>query len=136
MNFILRQIITLIIRLYRENNSINAKRISFLDRVLPLATMSEIQYLVFGVSSTDYHNQLYGRLQSLINRNVKETDDYILNNFPCVPLKINNHGITTYNTLSTYIRNAIHHPDSGLIFNDIELEKSIEILRHIIKSIH
>ena len=62
---------------------------------------------------------------------IKECDDFIFNH----PLfdsakygKASSYGRTQYNTLPTYIRNAIDHPDSGNRFTDDELRKSIEFL--------
>lgn len=37
-------------------------------------------------------------------------------------------GRTVYDTLPTYIRNAIHHPDSGNVFTEQEMRTSIELL--------
>ena len=42
--------------------------------------------------------------------------------------KASSYGRTQYNTLPTYIRNAIDHPDSGNRFTDDELRRSIEFL--------
>ncbi len=42
--------------------------------------------------------------------------------------KSSTHGTLTYDSLSTYIRNAIHHPDSGNTFTNEELRTSIELL--------
>lgn len=130
---------TLILRLFKDNNLIKVQRILDLDRVLPMIAFSEIQFLVFGIATTDYHNQLYGELQNILNKDVKGTDRRILNSkhFTAQLKKISyfSRGVkrTNYYTLPTYIRNAIHHPDSQHNFNEDELNRSITLLRAIIK---
>lgn len=126
---------TLILRLYRDKNETKVERISALDRVIPTVSFPEVQFLVFGIPTTDYHNQLYGELQNILNKNVKETDTYILstNHFTQQLQRISNFNTTTYYTLPTYIRNATHHPNAQNNFNEAELTLSINILRNILK---
>ena len=89
--------------------------------------------------STDYHIALYSQLQTNAVAgqvlNIKQTDDYIKghNQYDAAQHFIHSSGLgtTTYDTLPTYIRNGIDHPDSGNIVNDDNLEKSIKLLRQI-----
>lgn len=105
--------------------------------VLPSITTAETTYLAFDVASNDYHIELYGWLQDKENvASVKACDSLILNH----PLynssrhyKPSRHGNTTYETLCTYVRNAIHHPASGNTFSEQELRSSIELLIEICK---
>lgn len=129
---------TLILRLFKDNNVIKVQRISNLDRVLPMISFPEIQFLVFGIATTDYHNQLYGELQNILNKNVKDTDNYISssNHFTAQLQKSSNFLSSNYSTLPTYIRNAIHHPDSQHNFNENELNLSITLLRAILKDLN
>lgn len=127
---------TLILRLYRYKNETKVERISALDRVIPTVSFPEVQFLVFGIPTTDYHNQLYGELQNILNKNVKDTDTYILstNHFTQQLQRISNFNTTTYYALPTYIRNAIHHPNAQNNFNEVELALSINVLRNILKN--
>lgn len=111
-------------------------------RVLPSITAAEINYIVFDIVSNDYHIELYGYLQSKvaqINGNtdctVKECDLYINQQIGTVPKyqKASSHTnrqgyVTTYDTLPTYIRNLIDHPDMTQSFTLQELRTSIELL--------
>ena len=126
---------TLIVRLYKEDGEIKSQNITGMDTRLTEPTIAEIQYLVFDIVSTEYHNQLYGEL--LKDRNQRrmekflniETEDDILN-----PYNYYNKRIGGIETLPTYIRNASSHPEnSERHYNDDDIEKSIKILRNIIQ---
>ena len=122
----------LVIVLKNDNGAIVPTRITA-PTALPSISNAEVNYNAFGVLSTDYHIQLYGYLQSKENKTIiKDCDDYIAQSQfynPSIHSKpsTNPHG-TQYNTLPTYIRNAIDHPDSDNTFTDDELKKSIELL--------
>lgn len=90
------------------------------------STYAEVNYEVFGINNSDYHNELYGYIESegktkltsleksknwIDSRNKKEKDV----------------------SLSEFIRHSIHHPENTLNkkFTDIELKESIEILKKI-----
>lgn len=121
----------LVIVLWDEGGIIKAKRIDA-PSVLPSITAAETNYLAFDIISNDYHIELYGWLQDKQgNLSVKGCDIYIKARPEyIVPLheKVSCHGATTYDTLSTFIRNAIHHPDPARTFNEDELRTSIELL--------
>jgi predicted ATPase len=118
-----------------ETNGVIACRNIDAPSVLPSITSAETTYLAFDVVSNDYHIELYGWLQDKENLSaVKACDDFIKNHpkyDSSKHLKPSGYGRTTYETLSTYIRNAIHHPDSGNIFTESELRVSIELLMEI-----
>lgn len=132
---------TLIILLQRSGESIHIKQITA-PLVLPAVTAAELNYVAFDIASNDYHIELYGHLQNkiaLINGNpdcsVRECDTYITQQSdydstqhrkPSV--HITTRGTTNYETLSTYVRNAIDHPDPSRTFTPEELRKSIELL--------
>ena len=88
--------------------------------------------MAFGIYSIDYHIELYGYLQTKNNLGtIKEADAYIRDSdFYNASLheKRSSHGNTNYETLCTYIRNAIDHPDNGNEFTDEELKISIDLL--------
>lgn len=121
----------LVIVLNDVSGTIEAKRIDA-PSVLPSITSAETNYLAFDVVSNDYHIELYGYLQDKEGcLSVKKCDDFIKNHRlydPAKHRKPSSHGTITYDTLSTYIRNAIHHPDPARLFSDEELRKSIELL--------
>lgn len=107
--------------------------------VLPNITPAETNYLAFGVATTDYHTLLYGYLQDKTSNNtVKGCDNYITNS-PNYDKKTHDKpspdkaGKLAYQTLPTFIRNAIHHPDSSRTYSNYELETSIELLRLLCK---
>lgn len=100
---------------------------------LPYPSLNEVNFVAFDESSTEYHNELYGFIES--NKNLNEFK--------------NGHSNMTYNKINTdgslkqqqislteYIRHLIHHPENknNPKFNEGELRKSIESMRKFIKS--
>lgn len=126
---------TLIIRLIDNNGTIEAQRMEK-TRYLKDITFAEINYLVFGISSPEYHNQLYSQIQIKYNKNkVKACDDYILSHpayNPALHQKSSNHGAVVYSTLCSYIRNSIDHYDNGNTFTEEELDSSIKLMQTIL----
>ena len=134
----------LVIVLSQSSSGISQKRI-ITPSVLPTITAAEINYLAFNIASTDYHIELYGNLQhKLGDVNVVDTDTYIKSHNlynasiyrkPSSFTNRNGH-VTNYETLSTYIRNAIDHPDPiNRPYTSSELQLSIELLIAICNSI-
>ncbi len=123
---------TLVIILSNENGVINSNKMD--DVVLPVITAAEINYLAFGVKSIDYHIALYGDFQVQTGKAGIHAADTQLANEPeyiqALHEKIDTYG-AGYQTLPTYIRNAIDHPDNPRGYSDEELEKSIQLLRKI-----
>ncbi len=122
----------LVIVLSDNEGTIVAKNITE-PRVLPSITSAETNYLAFGVPSIDYHIELYGYLQYLINKHlIEDCDRYIENQVQYSSEKHeridNSYAGHHYRTLPTYIRNAIDHPDSGRHYTEEELEVSIRLL--------
>lgn len=126
----------LIVSLHDSDGTINAKNMS-LPTVLPSIKSSEINYHVFGVSAIEYHIDLYGFLQKKCKLDkIKDVDDYIINRSDlCKPglhykpyPKPNS--TTTYQTLPTYIRNCIDHPD-GRTYTTKEMSTSINLLEQL-----
>jgi AAA15 family ATPase/GTPase len=121
----------LIIVLQNHNGAVQAKRITA-PTVLPTLTAAEINYEAFGIISTDYHIALYGYLQTKEHKPaVADCDQYIASHplyDPVKHAKLDSYRSTTYQTLPTYIRNAIDHPDSGRTYTEEELRTSIELL--------
>ena len=126
----------LIIVLSDDNGSIHSKNITA-PTILPTITSAETNYLAFGILSVDYHIELYGYLQNKTgNDTVKSCDDYIAQSAffnSALHAKTssftNQRGYTTnYQTLPTYIRNLIDHPDPTQNYTQEEFKHSIELL--------
>ena len=113
--------------------------------VLPYPSLNEASYLAFGGEvSVEYHDELYGYLQSracdddsrcqyeenferwLVQKNVQKTMRWTrMKNGVVQP---------AYSvTLPTYVRNSIHHPenDNNASINNAQLRDSIELLRTV-----
>lgn len=85
------------------------------------------------IVSNDYHIELYGWLQAKESLpSVKLCDNHIKANTlfydAAIHRKPSNYGPTTYDTLPTFVRNAIHHPAPTCTFTEPELRTSIELL--------
>jgi len=121
----------LVIVLTDNAGVIESKRIDA-PSVLLTITNAETNYLAFDIVSNDYHIELYGWLQDKESKFlVKSCDNYIKTHRlynTALHSKPSTHNTTTYDTLSTFIRNAIHHPDPSRTFTEIELRISIELL--------
>lgn len=126
---------TIIFKLSIEDGLTRCQRIDR-PRYLQRITFAEINFIVFGVSSPEYHNQLYCQLQ--LNQElsrVKQCDEYIIHRpqyNPHIHEKPSVNGNVTYNALSTFIRNAIDHYDNGNTFSNEELERSIILLQSLL----
>ena len=128
---------TAIILMKRINNNFEMNTISA-PLVLPSVTAAELNYTAFDIVSNDYHIELYGYLQQKValslGKNfcsVKECDTYITQQSQydiTLHEKISSHNTTTYSSLTTYIRNAIDHPDPSRTFTEDELRCSIKLL--------
>lgn len=123
----------LVIVLKNNNGTISSEKITA-PTALPTISNAEVNYNVFGVLSTDYHIQLYGYLQKKENKpSIVACDTFIFNS-PYYDatihgkLSTNPRNGTSYQTLPTYIRNAIDHPDSGNVYTEAELDDSIQLL--------
>ena len=130
------------------NGVVTSHKVDNADRVLPRISTAEINYLAFHLPSIEYHVELYGYLQikegNLVAGrafNVKETDDFIKNRAQYdarrhakqyVFTKPNG-DMTTYDTLCSYIRNCIDHPDpvAHTVPTEEEMKTSIELLREL-----
>ena len=133
---------TLILLLKNSSGTLEISHIQA-PLVLPSLTSAEINYVAFDLVSNDYHIELYGYLQNKIAHargttecTVKECDTYITlqtDYDATIHGKASTHTnrrghVTSYDTLSTYIRNAIDHPDPVRRFTPEELRTSIELL--------
>lgn len=127
----------LVIILSDENGVIKARSITA-PNVLPSITAAETNYLAFGVPSIDYHIELYGYLQTKSgSHRIEECDAYIARQAQYDIAKHqkidDSYPHHHYQTLPTYIRNAIDHPDSGRTYTEKDLEESIKLLIKLCK---
>jgi len=130
-NALINRANNLVIVLNDDNGIIKVRRIDA-PSVLPTITSAETNFLAFDIVSNDYHIELYGWLQIKESRNtVKDCDNFIKNSSHYISSnhrKPSSFGSTTYDTLCTFIRNSIDHPDQSRIFTESELRTSIELL--------
>lgn len=136
----------LVIVLLNQGGTIQARKVESTERALPHISSAEVNYLVFNLPSRDYHNELYGYLQikeGVANTgtpyNVKECDDFIKRNaqydatrhYKRYNYTDRNGHAHYYETLPSYIRNCIDHPNPPTHPepNDDEVKISIDLLR-------
>ncbi|MEN5206769.1 ATP-binding protein [Stenotrophomonas terrae] len=122
---------TIVITLEREAGVLLAKNHEDASSVLEL-TSAQINYKAFDLPSVDFHIELYGKLQlKASSSSIKGCDSFIAGHASYDAArhgKPSSHGSTTYETLPTYVRNAIHHPDGGNVYSEPELRVSIELM--------
>ncbi len=131
----------LILALKNENGEI--KSIPLQDiKILPTLTFAEINYLAFDVVSVDYHIALYGYLQTLTQKSkinscdrlIKSSNKYDARKYKkTTNVLIDGNRRRVTESLPTFVRNAIDHPDSGREYTDAELRESIEFLIELCK---
>ena len=136
----------LIVRLSKEGKKIKSERINEMDLYLPRVTFAELDYVVFGIPSYEYHDQLltaYGEMigtdnVSTIDTKIKHsklwTPDYFKKWTVIIHTKNNGDVEKNYKTLPVYIRNYFHHPKEGKEPTTDELIKSIDFLRKLLKA--
>ena len=127
----------LIITLSDDNGNITSKKITA-PNVLPCITAAETNYIAFNILSIDYHIELYSYLQVKSGtHSIQDCDMYIASQTNYYDKmkheKIDNYKNHHYQTLPTYIRNAIDHPDSKRTYTKDELRLSIELLIKLCK---
>jgi AAA15 family ATPase/GTPase len=100
---------------------------------LPYPSLNEVNFLAFGESNDEYHNELYGFIESeellADYKNSKETIEYIR-------VKRNGDLMTEQKIVSEYIRHQIHHPENmhNAKFTDEQLQTSINDMRVFIEA--
>ena len=131
---------TLIVLLYKENGKILAKPIDLMGLLLPKPTFAELDYVIFGMPSYDYHDQLlslYGDIfhtdsTITMDQRIQNTNQYRNGEISKQWIKRGKDPYT-YQTLPLYIRNWFHHPKDGQEPTREELVRSIEFLKTIIR---
>lgn len=127
---------SLVVRLVNHNGRVEAQRIEH-PTYLSYVTFAEVNYLVFDIVSAEYHNQLYCQIQNRNNLSkVKACDDYIFHHHafnPSLHMRHSGYGRVQYNTICSYIRNAIDHYDNGHVYTEEELRSSIQLMQEILR---
>jgi predicted ATP-dependent endonuclease of OLD family len=100
---------------------------------LPYPSLNEVNFLAFGESNDEYHNELYGFIES-----EDLLDDY-KNGRPTISyIKIKNNGklLEEQKIVSEYIRHQIHHPENinNAPYTYDQLQISINDMRIFIQS--
>jgi predicted ATP-dependent endonuclease of OLD family len=109
-------------KVFKENNE--KTKVERIERTS--SSYSEVNFEVFDIPTTDYHNELYGYLEEVDNAKLQGLDQ----DRQWIDSRNNN----TYNvSLPKYIRHSIHHPENTLNrkFTEAQLKKSIKILRKL-----
>ena len=94
---------------------------------------AEINFLIFGMCTTEYHDSLFAEFYTLnkcnsnndVNKAIWGNESYNSN----LDLVSKEKG---KESLPVYVRNAIHHPESSRSYNEEQLRTSIELLRELI----
>lgn len=100
---------------------------------LPYPSLNEVNFIAFEEITEEYHNELYGYLESegLINnfKNGKETVEYIR-------LKRDGSTQNEQKVLTEYIRHQIHHPENthNEKYTETQLLDSIVMMRDFIQN--
>ena len=118
------------------------------QKFLPYVSLNEVNYVAFGEISEEYHNELFGFLQSkAIDENPDNSYEAPFDNWLTAAgcekrktwIRINReqNEIPCNYTLCTYIRNKIHHPENpkNVNYTSEELKQSIEIMQSICRNI-
>lgn len=132
---------TQIILLKKEEGK---SKISYLNNsnfVLSPISYAEVLYSILGILTPDLHIALFSALHEKYNNSINksetriiEFDKYLCDTFPDVPRKVREHNSTTYNTLCSFIRNCIDHPEQSdsnghkYVYTESELKKSIDFM--------
>lgn len=100
---------------------------------LPYPSLNEVNFTAFEEITEEYHNELYGFLESegFINnfKTGKETIEYLR-------LRRDGSTLTEQKVLTEYIRHQIHHPENthNTRFTEVQLRESIGLMRTYINN--
>lgn len=134
------------LRLVEENNRVKNVH-GVVQSCLPIPSLNEINYSAFGEYSEEYHDELFGYLQTkAIDENSQngyedKFDNWLVSN-GCTKNKIwekekNGNISQKPSTIQLYIRNKIHHPENqrNALYTFEELKSSIDKMREIVISL-
>lgn len=100
---------------------------------LPYPSLNEVNFLAFGESNDEYHNELYGYIES--EGKLKEYKNGKVT-MPYIRIKSNGDTIEEQKILSEYILHQIHHPENtqNVRFTVAQLQQSISDMRAFIQA--
>lgn len=114
-----------------KNENGKVKVISIEKNELPYPSLNEVNFLAFGEADEEYHNELYGYIESEGKLNEYK------NGKTAIQYKRERNGqvVEEKIILSEYIRHQIHHPENKLNdrFTFEQLQQSIKLMRDFIK---
>ena len=125
---------TLVIVLSESGGTITPRKIDRPSAVLPQVTAAETNFMAFDIYSIDYHIELFSYLQSKIGDDrIVACDQYIqahpkYNAAVHARTSVNPNTGRSYNTLPTFVRNRIDHPDPTDPFTKEQLRVSTDLL--------
>lgn len=100
------------------------------------STYASVNYDVFGIASSDFHNEMYDYLRdkyseekNILDLGINKFDEEFLKQIKKLKKDKPNKGIDNSVTLPTYIRNCIHYPSNQPKKFDEYLIQSIDILK-------
>lgn len=124
----------------------NAKTIKLNDKTIiewflnQKATYSSVNYDVFGIASSDFHNEMYDLLReqfaevnNIIDLGINKFDEEFFKQEKKLKKDKKNKGKVNSVTLPTYIRNCIHYPSNKTSDFEKLLIDSIELLKKYLK---
>ena len=121
-------------RILKESEKDTTLLIEFSNKT---STYASVNYEVFGISSSDYFNELYWLIHQKFQNDdpnnderqkIKNFDTEYLHKTQWVLLNKPWKGYKNSATLPTYIRNCINHPDNRDTYTKLELKEAIEKL--------
>ncbi|PKP60685.1 MAG: ATP/GTP-binding protein [Candidatus Altiarchaeales archaeon HGW-Altiarchaeales-1] len=120
------------LKLLKKENGI-VEVINIEKNKLPYQSLNEVNFLAFGEADEEYHNELYGYIESEGKLNEYKNGKHTLK----YKREKNGKIIEEDNiVLSEFIRHQIHHPENTLNnrFNFEQLQESIKLMRDFIKN--
>lgn len=115
------------------NDDATRRVVAVRQNELPYPSLNEVNFLAFGESDSEYHNELYGFIESeqllADYRNGRDTVTYFRQ-------ARNGDMVEEQKVLSEYIRHQIHHPENthNQQFTSEQLQSSITEMRTFIAS--
>ena len=95
-----------------------------------IKSYAEVNYDVFDIADHGYHNELYGYLKEVAQKELDGLDKK-------KKWKMHKNSTPRDISLPTYIRHSIHHPENrnNDPFTDEELRESIETMRGLVQEV-
>ncbi|UEA16929.1 AAA family ATPase [Pasteurella canis] len=127
----------------KENTNTIIKEVETMNTFSFSPTLAEVNYFAYQICTTDFHNELYGYIESKLIKNKFTIYEWVTDNFHNIKkdkvwIKQKKDGSQENKdvTKMVYIRHCIHHPENTLNikFTPEELESSIKEMLSIIKS--